>query len=94
MPASFGRLLESVEHGPAHPLLLDAPFAAGTVHLVFAAIKILGLAEEGQNIVPAPAGAAHLPPEIVITRLAAHVDHAVDRRRAAEHLAARIAQRR
>ncbi len=40
-----------------------------------------------------PARVAELPPVIVVGRLAAHVDHAVDRGAAAEHLAARIVQR-
>src|SRR4029077_18739645 len=42
------------------------------------------------HIVPRPAGQAELAPMIVVTGLTEHVDHAVDRRRAADHLAARI----
>src|SRR3546814_1712614 len=43
-------------------------------------------------LVPAPAGVAELAPEIIVARLAAHVDHAVDRGVAAQHAPARIVQ--
>ena len=39
-----------------------------------------------------PSSPSGVGPAVVVARLAAHVDHAVDARRAAEHLAARIAQ--
>ena len=48
--------------------------------------------ETGQHVVPAPAGEAELAPVIIVGGLAAHVDHGVDRGRAADHLAARIVQ--
>ena len=41
------------------------------------------------GLAPMPVAAA---PAVVVARLAAHVDHAVDAARAAEHLAARVAQ--
>ena len=50
----------------------------------------LGALEERQDVVPTPAAIAELRPVIVILRLAADVDEPVDRRRAAEHAAARI----
>ena len=53
---------------------------------------VLVLLEVGQHVVPAPAGIAHLPPGVVVARLAAHVDHAVDRRAAAQHAPARIGE--
>ena len=49
--------------------------------------------EVGQHVVPGPAGIAQLAPLVVVARLAAHVDHAVDRGAAAQHLAARIVER-
>ena len=54
---------------------------------------VLGLAEIGKHVVPAPTGIAGLPPAIIVGRLAAHIDHAVDRRAAAQNLAARIVER-
>ena len=49
--------------------------------------------EVGQAGVPAPVGVARqLCPLVVVARLAAHVDHAVDAGAAAQRLAARIAQ--
>src|SRR6202000_1464427 len=45
-----------------------------------------------QHVVPAPATQTELAPVIVVGGLAAHIDHGVDRRRAADHLAARIIQ--
>ena len=56
-------------------------------------VVVLGLLEIGQHVVPAPAGIAELAPAVVVGRLAAHVDHAVDRGAAAQHLAARIGER-
>jgi hypothetical protein len=50
----------------------------------------LGALEEWQDVVPTPAAIAKLRPVVVILRLAADVDQPVDRRRAAEHAAARI----
>jgi hypothetical protein len=58
-----------------------------------AAFLVLGLAEERQHTVPIPANAAALPPQIVIGRVTAHVNHAVDRAGAAQHLATRLIHR-
>ena len=85
---------EDLEHLPGQPLPGDPQFAAAPVigprrvHLA-----VLALQEIGQHVRPAPAFIAELAPVVVIRRLAAHVDHAVDRRRAAEDLAARIGDR-
>jgi hypothetical protein len=49
--------------------------------------------ESGQHVVPSPPVETQLAPVIVIGRLSAHGDHGVDRRRPADHLAARISQR-
>ena len=87
------RLAEGVEDLPGQALLLDPPLAARAVHLVGAGGKILGALEVRQDVVPAPAAVARLAPAVVVARLAAHVDHAVDRRAAAEHAAARIVER-
>ena len=84
------RLAECVEDLPVQALLLDPPFAAGAVQLVGPVEVVLGPLEVGQDVVPAPAGVAQLAPAVVVRGLAAHVDHAVDRRAAAQHLAARI----
>ena len=59
----------------------------GPFVVVFVQLKV------GQRLVPAPGVVAgDLRPLVVITRLAAHVNHAVDARAAAQHLAARVAQ--
>ena len=50
------------------------------------------LAEIGPYVLPRPSGQAKLTPMIVVGRLAKHVDHSVNRRGAAHHLAARIVQ--
>ena len=57
---------------------------------VAAALVVLGAPEVGQHVVPAPAVVAFARPAVVVLGLAAHVDHGVDRARAAEHLAARL----
>ncbi len=79
--ADFGRrLARRVEDRPGQALALDAPFAAGAVQRVRAGVMVLVALEERQDVVPAPALEAELAPAVVIGGLAAHVDHAVDRR--------------
>ena len=85
-------LLHRVEDLPAQPLRRDLPAAAAAVHRRGAGVMVFGLQEVGQDIVPAPAKVAELAPVLVVRRLAAHVDHAVDRRAPARHLAAGIDQ--
>ena len=60
------------------------------VHRARAGVVVLRLEEVGQHVVPAPAEVAELAPVVVVRRLAPHVDHAVDRRAPAQHLAARV----
>ena len=84
---------EGLEDLPAQAHVLDPPLAARAVGLVGALVEVLGAGEGGQHVVPAPAGVAELAPVVVVARLAAHVDHAVDRRAAAQHPAARIVER-
>src|SRR5690349_9709862 len=57
-----------------------------------APLVVLGLAEERQDVLPAPPDIAELAPVIVVGGLAAHVDHAVDRGAAADELAARVGE--
>ena len=83
----LGGVAKGLEDVPAQPLARDLPLAAGAVQRALAAEAVLGAAEVGQHVVPAPAGIAELAPVVVVRRLAAHVDHAVDRGAAAEHLA-------
>ena len=54
--------------------------AAAPVKFVAAAFRILGLAEIGQYIGPAPPGEAQLAPAVIIAGVAADIHHAVDRR--------------
>ena len=89
----FGGVADRVENIPGQPRRLDPPAAAGAVVLALAEKVILEPAERRQHIVIAPAGKAELAPVIVIGSLSAHRDHGVDRRRAADHLAARVGQR-
>ncbi len=73
-------------------ILDDQRAAAVAVGRIAVAAIGLRLAEERQHLVVAPAAAAHLRPVVVIGRVAAHVEHAVDRAGAAERLAARPLQ--
>src|SRR6516164_8385905 len=66
----------------------EVPLRAVTFGL--AAGPPLSALEERQDVVPTPAAIAKLRPVVVILRLTADVDQAVDRRRAAEYAAARI----
>ena len=73
---------------PRMVLHLERP--AGTVEVAAAARVVLRTLEVGQHRVVVPAFAAALAPFVVIGGVAAHVDHAVDRAGAAQHLAARL----
>src|SRR5262249_44264797 len=65
--------------------------AARAVEVVGAVLIILGPLEHGQHVVPGPATQPLRGPVVIVATLPAHIDHGVDRRAAAEHLAARIA---
>ncbi len=67
--------------------------AANAANLALAAFPILGLFEKGQDVVPRPTAITELRPMIEILGLAADIDQAVDRTRAAEHPAARVEDR-
>ena len=90
------RIAKGIQDVPLDARLLDAPFAAAGVQVVegvrLQRPLVLVLLEVGQHVVPGPAGIAHLAPQVVVARLPAHVDHAVDGRAAAEHAAARVGQ--
>ncbi len=72
-----------VIHGFGQGMLLgdvrDGDRPALGVELVLVPLLMLGLAEIGQHVGGAPALAAHLPPAVVIGRLAADIEQAVDR---------------
>ena len=94
------RRAEGVEDLPAQPLLLDPPFAVRAVQPVErrirprpgAPVALVG-DEIRQDAAPGPVRlAGQLRPGVVVARLAAHVDHAVDRGASAQHPPARIAQ--
>src|SRR6266516_2157625 len=88
----FRRRAEGVEDIPAYARRLDAQFAADRVRLALAEKMVLMPAEERQHVIGTPAGKPELAPMVVIGGLAAHVDHGVDGRGAAYHLAARIVE--
>ena len=88
------RLAVVLQNFPREPLRLDPPLPSGTVRRVRAVKIILALAEHGQDGAPAPRGVSSDPrPFVVVARLAAQVEHRVDRRAAAKHFAARIKDR-
>src|SRR5262249_56695935 len=86
--------LRRLEEGLARRVRLayvgDRERPAGAVQRVLAALLVLGAAEVGQHVLEAPAGVAELAPAVVVGVLAAHIEEAVDRARAAEQLAARL----
>ena len=84
------RLAPDVDDVPAQARKFDAPFAADAVVGVGAEKTVFVLLEIRQHVVPRPAGQTQLAPVIVVAGLPAHIDHGVDRRGAADHLAARI----
>src|SRR5580698_546193 len=86
----FGGGTEGIEQVPAHPRRRDVPLAADRMGLAHAEEMIFVAPEIRQHVIPTPAAQPKLAPVIIIRSLAAHVDHGVDRRRATDHLAARI----
>jgi hypothetical protein len=87
-----GCIDEPVQKLPLHARGVHTPFSACAMVLACAEIMVQVTAEEGLHIVPTPAHKAHLPPVVVILALAAHVDHGVDGRAAAQDLAPRVVQ--
>ena len=69
--------------------LRDRQWTAGTVKRVHPMLPILGLSEEWQDIVPAPARVAELAPMLVVLRLPPQVQEAVHGTGAAHDLAPR-----
>ena len=88
----FRRVAHSVQEVPAQARIFHPPLAAPAVHVVGRPLVVLVFHEHRQHVVPAPAGQSHLAPAVVVARLATHVDHGVDGRGAAQHLAARIGE--
>jgi hypothetical protein len=101
------RVGKGVQHVPAQALFFHTPFARAAGGLVAVQafevfVHIAGLvqppvvfmaAERGQHLVPAPGVvASDLGPLVVVARLAAHVDHAVDAAAAPQRLAPGVAQ--
>src|SRR5262249_54401167 len=82
---------ECVENFPGQPRVLDPPLSSNRMVITFEKMIYLP-AKIGPHVVPRPPGRADLSPMIIIACLAEHIDHAVDRRGPADHLAARIVQ--
>src|SRR6185437_11065983 len=86
------RVAHGVEDVPGDARPLDPPFAARAMQRAPAGPVVLMAKKERQHAVPAPAVEAELTPAVVVARLAAHVDHAVDGGGAADDAAARIGE--
>src|SRR5580692_4286254 len=85
-----GRLDQRVVNRPALVTFADLQRpAAAAVLVVGIALVTFHVPENRQYLAVAPAAIAELRPGIVVLRLAAHEDHAVDRRRPTQQLAAR-----
>ncbi len=91
-PGLRRRGAERVEQIPAHARRLDAQFAVGAVLVGIVEEMLFVPLEIRQHVIPAPTGKPELAPMVVISRLPPHVDHGVDRGRAADRLAARIVE--
>ncbi len=92
--AALGRRrAPGVDDLPAYARVLDAHLAAGAVAVDRAVLIVFQGKKQGQDFVPRPSPVAERGPVVPVLFLAAHVDHGVDRRAAAEHAAARIVDR-
>ena len=90
MPASTRGVVQRLGERRLPAMVGDFQRPAGAVEVVGAARIVLGALEVGQHRVVVPALAAALAPFVVVGGVAAHIDHAVDRAGAAQHLAARL----
>src|SRR5690606_26974060 len=86
------RNTESIQDFPGQPLALDTPSARAAMEFAGAGVMVFDVLEDRQDVLPAPAGVPLRRPAVVVGRLAAHVDHAVDGRTAAQHSPTRIPQ--
>ncbi|MNM17748.1 hypothetical protein D3C81_280300 [compost metagenome] len=80
-------ITEGIENRPGVALLLNPPFTRTAVDITGTGKVVFAGFEQRQDIVPGPTGVALLGPPVVVTGLATHVDHAIDRGTATEHLA-------
>ena len=85
-----GRLHELERRLHRHRVAGDLDRAAGAAVGVLAVDPVLHPLVDGVDLVGGPAGVALGRPGVEVGPVAAHVDHAVDRARAADHLAARL----
>ncbi len=83
------RLDEGAEQGIGRAPVRHMQRPVAAMERVAAVLVRFGALEIGQHVGERPAFATHLPPAIVIARVAADIDHAVDGRRAAPAAAAR-----
>src|SRR5262245_18827928 len=67
----------------------DPQYPAAAALIVGAAVVVLDVLEDREDVVPAPAAIAELCPVVIVVGLPAHPHHAVDRARPAEHFSAR-----
>ncbi len=89
LPRRFDKAMCQRQDGP---VIFDEQRAALAAVLGITRHITFGFFEKGQDIGIAPAAAAHLRPAVIIGRIAAHIEHAVDRAGAAQHPAARPVQ--
>lgn len=86
------RLQKSEREGSVPGTLLHGQVAASRVVRRLGQVRVavvLGLEEVGQHFVVAPAWVAHALPVVVVVSVAAHVQHRVQHRRAAQNFSAR-----
>jgi len=79
-PGVHGGLLDQVEAEVLDVVAADPERSVGAMMRRVAVIAPLGAPEVRQHVGIAPAGAPLLAPEVVVERMAAHIEHAVDRR--------------
>ena len=75
---------EKVGETVVHDRIGDAEFASAATKRALASLVALTALEQRQDIVPAPAGVSQLPPVLVVQRVAANIEHAVDGARPAQ----------
>ena len=83
------RLDPRVADGPLQAHVGHRQGAIVAMEFICTAFVAFRPAKQRQDILPTPADIAQLPPAVIVLGLPPHVEQAVDRRRAAKHLATR-----
>ena len=86
----LSRLAPGIQDFPVNTSLFYSQFSTDTVKFIRAVLIIFRAFEYRQYVLPTPATITLRRPVVIITLLAAHINHGIDRRATTQHLATSI----